>query len=114
LGRVRFLSNGEEAKLRNAIAATLPGRIKDDGESAFAQLDVAVHTGMRKSEQFTATWEQFDLERGYIHPSITKNGSDRFVALNSAAAQVLEIFGNATRNWGCLRAPDSSIPSGMD
>jgi hypothetical protein len=49
LGRVRFLSHEEEAKLRKAIAATLPGRIKDQGESAFAQLDVALHTGMRKS-----------------------------------------------------------------
>ena len=29
LGRVRFLSYEEEAKLRKAIAATLPGRIKD-------------------------------------------------------------------------------------
>ena len=40
-GRVRFLSYEEEAELRKAIAATLPGRIKDEGESAFAQLDVA-------------------------------------------------------------------------
>jgi site-specific recombinase XerD len=90
LGRVRFLSYEEEAKLRKAIAATLPGRIKDEGESAFAQLDVALHTGMRKSEQFTATWEQVDLERGFIYLSMTKNGTDRFVTLNSAASAVLK------------------------
>jgi site-specific recombinase XerD len=89
LGRVRFLSYEEEAKLRKAIAATLPGRIKDEGESAFAQLDVALHTGMRKSEQFTATWDQVDLDRGFIYLSMTKNGTDRFVTLNSAAVQVL-------------------------
>jgi site-specific recombinase XerD len=89
LGRVRFLSYEEEAKLRKAVAATLPGRIKDEGESAFAQLDVALHTGMRKSEQFTATWEQVDLERGFIYLSMTKNGTDRFVTLNSAAVVVL-------------------------
>jgi site-specific recombinase XerD len=89
LGRVRFLSYEEEAKLRKAIAATLPGRIKDEGESAFAQLDVALHTGMRKSEQFTATWEQVDLERGFLYLSMTKNGTDRFVTLNSAAVAVL-------------------------
>jgi len=89
LGRVRFLSYEEEAKLRKAIAAALPGRIKDEGESAFAQLDVALHTGMRKSEQFTATWDQVDLERGFIYLSMTKNGTDRFVTLNSAAVQVL-------------------------
>ena len=90
LGRVRFLSYEEEAKLRKVIALNLPGRINDEGESAFAQLDVALHTGMRKSEQFTATWEQVDLEKGYIYLSMTKNGSDRFVTLNSAAVQVLK------------------------
>lgn len=90
MGRVRFLSDDEEAKLRKAIALTLPGRIKDDGESAFAQLDIALHTGMRKSEQFTATWDQVDLERGYIYLSMTKNGSDRYVTLNSTALQVLK------------------------
>jgi site-specific recombinase XerD len=90
LGRVRFLSYEEEAKLRKAISATLPGRIKDEGESAFAQLDVALHTGMRKSEQFTATWDQVDLERGFIYLSMTKNGTDRFVTLNSAALAVLK------------------------
>jgi site-specific recombinase XerD len=92
LGRVRFLSYEEEAQLRRAIAATLPGRIKDEGESAFAQLDIALHTGMRKSEQFTATWDQVDLEKGYIYLSMTKNGSDRFVTLNSAAAEVLKLL----------------------
>ena len=91
LGRVRFLSYEEEAKLRKAIAATLPGRIKDEGESAFAQLDVALHTGMRKSEQFTATWEQVDLERGFIYLSMTKNGTDPFLSpSNSAAVAVLK------------------------
>ncbi len=89
LGRVRFLSYDEEAKLRKAIAATVPGRIKDEGESAFAQLDIALHTGMRKSEQFSSTWEQVDLERGFIYLSMTKNSTDRFVTLNSAAVEVL-------------------------
>jgi len=45
---------------------------------------------MQKSEQFTATWDQVDLEKGYIYLSMTKNGSDRFVTLNSAAVAVLK------------------------
>lgn len=107
LGRVRFLSHEEEAKLRKAIAATLPGRIKDQGESAFAQLDVALHTGMRKSEQFTATWDQVDLERGYIYLSMTKNGTDRFVTLNSAAVQVLRHLQERHQQLGL--PPDSTL-----
>jgi integrase len=107
LGRVRFLSDDEEAKLRKAIAASLPGRINDDGESAFAQLDIALHTGMRKSEQFTAAWEQVDLERGFIYLLTTKNGSDRFVTLNSAAVQVLKELKERHKRLGL--PPDSTL-----
>ncbi len=107
LGRVRFLSYEEEAKLRKAIAATLPGRIKDEGESAFAQLDVALHTGMRKSEQFIATWDQVDLEHGFIYLSMTKNGSDRFVTLNSAVVEVLR--GLQERHKELRLPPDSTL-----
>ncbi len=107
LVRVRFLSYEEEAKLRKAIAATLHGRIKDEGESAFAQLDVALHTGMRKSEQFTATWDQVDLDRGFIYLSITKNGTDRFVTLNSAAVAVLRHLQERHRRLGLL--PESTL-----
>jgi len=107
LGRVRFLSYEEEAKLRKAIAATLPGRIKGDGKSAFAQLDVALHTGMRKSEQFTATWDQVDLKRGFIYLSITKNGTDRYVTLNSAAVLVLRRLRERHKRLGL--SPDSTL-----
>lgn len=107
LGRVRFLSYEEEAKLRNAIAAILPGRIMDEGESAFAQLDIALHTGMRKSEQFTATWDQVDLERGFLYLSITKNGTDRFVTLNSAAVEVLRRL--KERHKQLRLPPDSTL-----
>jgi site-specific recombinase XerD len=107
LGRVRFLSYEEEAKLREAIAATLPGRIKDVGKSAFAQLDVALHTGMRKAEQFTATWDQVDLEHGFIYLSMTKNGTDRFVTLNSAAVEVLRALQERHNQLGL--PPDSTL-----
>ena len=107
LGRVRFLSYDEEAKLRKAIAATLPGRIKDEGESAFAQLDIALHTGMRKSEQFSATWNQVDLEKGFIYLSMTKNGTDRFVTLNSAAVSVLKRL--KERHKKLRLPPDSTL-----
>lgn len=100
MGRVRFLSDDEEARLREAIAATLPGRIKDEGESAFAQLDIALHTGMRKSEQFTATWDQVDLERGFIYLSMTKNGSDRTSRSTAPHCRSSNGSRSATRNLG--------------
>jgi integrase len=44
-GRLRFLSDEEEVRLRKVIAAKRP--------HCMYQLDVALHTGMRKGEQFT-------------------------------------------------------------
>jgi integrase len=45
---------------------------------------------MRKGEQFTVTWGQVDFEHKYIHLAQTKNGSNRYVSLNSTALQALK------------------------
>jgi site-specific recombinase XerD len=80
-GKIRFITKDEEKRLR----AALTGR-----PSCTPQLDVALHTGMRKSEQFSVTWDQVDFAQKYIHLNVTKNGSDRYVSLNSEVLRVLE------------------------
>lgn len=40
---------------------------------------------MRKGEQFSLTWDQVDLVNKNIHLDKTKNGSSRYVRLNSRA-----------------------------
>jgi site-specific recombinase XerD len=79
-GKIRFLTEDEERRLRAALK---------DRPLCIPQLDVALHTGMRKSEQFSVTWDQVDFAQKYIHLSTTKNGSDRYVSLNSEALRVL-------------------------
>jgi site-specific recombinase XerD len=80
-GRLRFVSDDEEIRLRKVIAAQRP--------HCMYQYDVAVHTGMRKGEQFTVTWDQVDFDRGFIYLEMTKNGSDRYVHLNKSARAAL-------------------------
>jgi site-specific recombinase XerD len=80
-GKIRFLTADEEVRLRAALK---------DRPYCSPQLDVALHTGMRKSEQFSVTWDQVDFPQKYIHLSTTKNGSDRYVSLNSEALRVLK------------------------
>ena len=53
------------------------------------QLDVALHSGMRKGEQFSVTWDEVDFTNRYIHLDETKNGSDRYVRLNTRAFAAL-------------------------
>jgi integrase len=79
--RVRFLSTDEENRLRAAIDTLCPAQMP-----AFT---VALHTGMRKSEQFTLTWDEIDFDRKRIFLSQTKNGSDREVPMNKTVLAVL-------------------------
>lgn len=78
-GRLRFLSDDEEKFLRAAIQRDVYA----------LQLDIALNTGMRKSEQFTVTWEQVSTVHKYIHLTKTKNGSERYVSLNSEALRAI-------------------------
>jgi site-specific recombinase XerD len=80
-GKIRFLTAEEDTRLRKALQ-TRPNCIP--------QLDVALHTGMRKSEQFNITWDQVNFTQRYVHLSTTKNGSDRYVSLNSEALRTLQ------------------------
>jgi len=70
-GRVRFSPTRRRPSFGKRSPPLCPAASRTKGKR-FAQLDVALHTGMRKSEQFTATWEQVDLERGFIYLSMTK------------------------------------------
>jgi site-specific recombinase XerD len=82
-GRIRFLSDEEEKELRKVIAA-------EYSERNLNEFEVALHTGMRRSEQFTLDWLQTDLRAQRIHLLRTKNGADRTIPLNSVALQALK------------------------
>ena len=76
-GRNRFLSDKEEADLRRTIQKRCPDQV--------ATLDVALHTGVRASEQFTLKWSQVDFDRKILTLPKTKNGNIRHIPLNSVA-----------------------------
>jgi site-specific recombinase XerD len=81
LGRVRFLTDEEETRLRGRLTQR---------PNCIPQFDIALQTGMRKGEQFTVSFDQIDFKQKFIYLNKTKNGSDRFVHLNSEAIRVLE------------------------
>ena len=86
--RIRFLSEDEEKRLREAIKRRFPTHMPE--------FDVALHTGMRKSEQFSLEWPQVSLSRKRIRLERTKNGSDRDIPLNKTCQKVFEAL-HATR-----------------
>lgn len=91
-GRLRFLHDDEEQRLRRAIA--------DNRPHCMAQLDVALHTRMRRSEQFSVTWGQVDFKQGHIFLEKTKNGSSRYVQLNSTCLDSLTVLREECRTKG--------------
>jgi len=86
--RIRFLSENEEKRLRDAI--------KRRFSKHMPEFDVALNTGMRKSEQFSLEWSQVSLMRKRIRLEKTKNGSDREIPLNKTCLKVFEAL-HATR-----------------
>jgi integrase len=98
-GRIRFLSDPEEKRLRAAI------------EHRFAEFLphflLSIHTGMRMSEQYGLRWHQVDFERRQLHLIRTKNGDSRTIPLNAIALAALQDL----RGGKCRPATDPVFPS---
>ena len=80
--RIRFLSPAEETRLRTAIEAVCPEHL--------AELELALHTGLRMSEQYRLRWEDVSLARRTLTIPRSKNRSARHVPLNRAALSAME------------------------
>ena len=78
--RIRFLDAEEEKSLREAVRA--------QSAEHEAELDLALHTGIRRGEQFGLTWDRVDLERGIL--TVYGKTGRRFVPVNAAARAAIE------------------------
>jgi integrase len=77
-GRVLYLTDDEEAAIRESVAPAL--------RPHFA---VSIHTGLRYTEQMSLRWQHVDLLANVVHVPKTKNGESRQVPLNRVARAVL-------------------------
>lgn len=95
--RVRFLSEEEEMRLRAAIREECPEHMPD--------LDIALNTGMRKSEQYGLIWTDVDLEARRVRLGRTKNGSVRYVPLNTIALEAFRKLARRSKTRGRVFEP---------
>jgi site-specific recombinase XerD len=86
--RMRYFTEEEEQRIRR-VTIERALRYGGDGEERLAQMDLAVNTGMRPSEEFGLTWNRVHLEKGKILLVNTKNGHKRDVFLNKRAKGAL-------------------------
>jgi site-specific recombinase XerD len=80
--RVRFLDDEEEIAIRDKIRESYPGHE--------AEFDLALHTGMRRGEQYGLRWQNVDSKRGIITIPRSKHGEVRHIQINSVARAALQ------------------------
>jgi site-specific recombinase XerD len=105
--RIRWLSDREETALRAVIRRDYPGHMPE--------FDVALYTGMRRSEQYGRRseqygmqWEAVDLQNRIITVPKSKHGEVRYVQMNSRVAVILSALKDASFGMGSvfsLRSP---------
>ena len=103
--RTRFLEAEEETALRAKIRALYPTR-----EPEFV---LALHTGMRRNEQWQLRWQDVNLRAGIITIPHSKHGTARHVPINSVAEKALETL-SKTRNGSPYVCAGSDQRQGRD
>ena len=75
------------------LRAAIEGRFPE----FLPHIELAIHTGMRMSEQYGLRWSQVDFERRQLHLPKTKNGDPRTIPLNAIALGALKRLRGAAR-----------------
>jgi integrase len=101
--RIRFLDAGEEASVRSAIRAR--------SVECEAEFDLALHTGMRRGEQYGLKWADVNLE-SLILTVLGKTGR-RHVPINSTARAAIEKLHRAS-NGSAYVCPDKKRDDQVD
>jgi site-specific recombinase XerD len=106
--RLRWLTTDEEKLLRDVV--------EGQGAEHLTELEIAIHTGLRRSEQYRLTWECVDLERQLLTVPQSKNGETRHVPLNRSALSALLLLkrhsdgiGNVFRSAGPRKWFDPAV-----
>jgi len=104
-GRVRFLNQfapaetkveylkphaDEESRLRAVILSRYPEHMPE--------FEIALHTGVRPSEQYGLDWSRVDLVRSFLSLPTTKNEEARHIPLNAVAAAALKTLQKRSLN----------------
>jgi integrase len=82
--RDRYLLGSEEASLRKTISETCPEHLPE--------IEIALHTGMRRGEQYQCEWSWVDLDRRVLTVPRSKHGEKRRVYLNNDAVAAFRLL----------------------
>jgi integrase len=97
-GRIRFLNQYTPAKIdldylkdHKDEESRLRAVIVKNYAVHMPEFEIALHTGMRPSEQYGLAWDRVDLVRKIITIPRSKNGKTRHIRLNSVAVAAFKV-----------------------
>jgi integrase len=90
--RDRYLLGSEEASLRQTILESCPEHLPE--------VEIALHTGMRRGEQFKCEWSWVDLDRRVLTVPRSKHGEKRRVYLNDDAVAAFRLLWRFSEGGG--------------
>ena len=105
-GRIRYLNEGERARLLDACQKSYCSFI-------YPVVVLALSTGMRKSEIMGLRWADVDLEAGILLLFKTKNKEPRRVAIKGLASELLWKHSKVRRLDTDLLFPGERSPTGI-
>jgi len=94
--RIRWLKPAEEAAIRKTI----------DHLAHEAEFDLALHTGMRRGEQFLLKWKDCDLETGIL--TVKGKTGRRHIVANRSALRALRTLKALTPEDARFVSPDAT------
>src|SRR5207245_1428398 len=80
----------EEQKLRMVIEARYSVHLPE--------LEIALHSGLRRGEQYATTWSNVDVENRRLTVPRSKHGERRYIPLNRSALHALETVQASNHN----------------
>jgi integrase len=90
--RDRYLLDHEEAALRSAVSDLFPEHLPE--------MEIALHSGMRRSEQYGCEWSWVDLDRRVLTVPRSKHGEKRRVYLNDVAVAAFRLLWQFSQGRG--------------
>jgi integrase len=93
-GRTRFLTREEEDRIRTAILEQFPQHL--------SEFELALHTGLRRGEQYGARWQNVDFARRVLSVPLDKSGRTSHVPLNALALHALVELHQRTADSGLV------------
>jgi integrase len=94
--RERYLLGPEEDSLRKTILESYPEHLPE--------VEIAMHTGMRRSEQYKCEWSWVDLDRRVLTVPRSKHGEKRRVYLNDDAVAAFRLLWRFSEGKGSVFA----------